>query len=609
MRLRFSSSAFHFLLAALVALLAVVVSYTALGLQFDNNLNDFIFRLAPTHRADCGAALLEFDERTLLAHGGIRGLRRTLAQALDRLAAAPPAVVAIDLTLADQGDPADDAALEAAFARTPRLVLASEMMADGSAWQDPIPRFRSRAAAVGHVHALAGPTDDINRRIALERVAGRTRRWALSLEAFRLSRNEEEIDASPADLMVGATTIVSRWDEGRPMRVRYRPDSSITRLSLDDVIAGRGLETLRGKVVFIGVTAQSGVGDRLFTPLSGGLPTPGVLIHLEAFETIAARDFLYDTPLIWALLAAVAIAAAAAALFAFTQGAASYAGALTLLAFTHLLPWLLFRRGLVLAPFAPLAAAWLGVGASGAFEFFFVRRRLRASEARTARYQQAFHFVAHEMRTPLTAIQGSSELMARYNLPEPKRKELGQMINAESKRLARMITTFLDVEKLSAGQMDLRLVDFELQQLIDTCYQRAMPLAERKQIRVLSDIPEGLSVRADRELLEYAVYNLLTNAIKYSAPESDVIVTAQARDSETRLSVRDHGMGMDATEVKNLFRKFYRTRRAEQSGEVGTGLGLSIVREIVLHHGGRIDVESRPGEGSTFTVVLPATIH
>jgi len=75
------------------------------------------------------------------------------------------------------------------------------------------------------------------------------------------------------------------------------------------------------------------------------------------------------------------------------------------------------------------------------------------------------------------------------------------------------------------------------------------------------------------------------------------------------ISVRDHGMGMDAAEVKNLFRKFYRTRRAEQSGETGTGIGLSIVHQIVDHHGGRIDVESEPGQGSTFTLVLPATIH
>jgi signal transduction histidine kinase len=172
-----------------------------------------------------------------------------------------------------------------------------------------------------------------------------------------------------------------------------------------------------------------------------------------------------------------------------------------------------------------------------------------------------------------------------------------------------MITTFLDVEKLSAGQMELRRSVFPVPELIDMCYQRAMPLAERKQIRVTADAPDALMLDADRELMEYALYNLLTNAIKYSPPESDITVRAWNEAAEVRLSVRDQGMGMDATEVKNLFRKFYRTRSAERSGEVGTGIGLSIVQQIILHHGGRISVESAPGKGSTFTVALPATLH
>ncbi|MGC4055852.1 MAG: ATP-binding protein, partial [Paludibaculum sp.] len=104
-------------------------------------------------------------------------------------------------------------------------------------------------------------------------------------------------------------------------------------------------------------------------------------------------------------------------------------------------------------------------------------------------------------------------------------------------------------------------------------------------------------------------YNLMTNAVKYSAPETDVLVSAVQTSGGISISVRDHGMGMDAGEVKNLFRKFYRTRKAEQSGEIGTGIGLSIVQQIVVLHGGHVEVESAPGAGSTFTVVLPATLH
>lgn len=599
------------LLAAGAAVVALLVSWTALAAQFDNNVYDFIFRMRPTVRADAGAVLLALDERTMQRHGGIGGMRRALTKALEQMAQAPPRVVAVDLTLTDPGDEADDAALQAAFAKTQGLVLGCEMEPDAggcSGWQDPVERFRP-GAALGHVHALAGPNDEINRRVTLERVCGRVRRWALSLEALRLFRHAGVIESSPTDVIVGGLTIQSRWDAGRPLWVRYREATAVTRLSMDEVIAGRGLERLRGKVVFIGVTAQSAVKDRLFTPLSGGLPMPGVEIHLQAFETMAAGDLLYETGPFVPLLLAGLIVALAAVGFTFLRGwlAISSAGVLLLLA--HLAPYVFFTQGLILDAFAPVAASWLGVLSCASFQYFYVRRRLTVSEATTARYQQAFHFVAHEMRTPLTAIQGSSELMTRYNLPELKRKELGQMINSESKRLAKMITTFLDVEKLEAGQLELRRAVFALQEVVDTCYQRAMPLAERKQIRITSEVPDELVVNADRELLEYAIYNLMTNAVKYSAPETDVLVSAVQTQAGVTISVRDHGMGMDAAEVKNLFRKFYRTRKAEQSGEIGTGIGLSIVQQIVVLHGGHVEVESAPGAGSTFTVVLPATLH
>lgn len=586
---------------------AVLASWTALAVQFDNNVYDFLHRMNPAGRRHVEAALVAFDDRTLMDMGGMRNLRPMLARVLDALAAAPPSVVAVDLTLADAGPAEEDAALAASMRRIPKLVLACEMTGDGSAWQDPAPALRG-GAALGHVHALPGPLDDVNRAIALERVVGRERRWALSVEAYRLWSGASQAEESPASVRLDGLEIPSRQDEGRPLLVRYRPSSDVEVVSVRELLNDKSrAAALKGRVAFIGVTALSAVKDRLFTPVSPlnqNRPSPGVEIHLQAFETLASGELMRRESGSMAALLALLTGLLMAAAYAWlrTRWASVAAGAV--LTLVHVMPWAMFKQQVVAAPFGPVAAAWLSFLACASYRFFVVRRQLATSEAKTERYQQAFHFVAHEMRTPLTAIQGSSELISRYNLPEEKRKEIGQMINAESKRLAKMISTFLDVERLNAGQAEMKVGDVAVGELVDACAARARPLADRKRITLTSETSEGLSLRGDRELLEYALYNLITNAIKYSPEGSAVRVAARNDGQRVSLAVSDQGMGMTQDEVKNLFRKFYRTERAQKAGIQGTGIGLSIVGQIVELHKGKVTVESAPDAGSTFTVVL-----
>ncbi len=184
---------------------------------------------------------------------------------------------------------------------------------------------------------------------------------------------------------------------------------------------------------------------------------------------------------------------------------------------------------------------------------------------------------------------------------------MAQMINSESKRLARMIQTFLDVERLSAGQMELKQEHFAVREVVTSCVDRARIIAERKQIVIHEGALDADILTGDRELMEYAVYNLLTNAVKYSPAETEVWVAAEHSAGQVRISVRDQGIGLDEKEIRNVFKKFYRTKKAEASGEAGTGIGLSIVEQIVTEHGGRMEVTSQPGRGSTFTMILPVS--
>ncbi len=609
--MKLSDTAAAWLLALVCAILCALLAWTPLAARFDNAVFDWFERIHPAGQRSPSAVIAAIDDRTLMETGGDRALRRTLIRLLDRLAATPPAVLALDITLADPGDTAEDAALAAAMARIPKLALAAEMLPDGSGWQMPIPAFATHAAAVGHVHALAGPFDDVNRRIPLERVSARQRLWALSLEALRLQTNAPAPVSSPTDVSVGAFTFQSRWDQGRPFRIRYRPPGDMETVSVRDLLSGAAdPAVLKGKVVFVGVTSLSAIRDRLFTPVALDRPMAGVEIHAQAFETLAAGPLpggtLHEASLIWTVLLAFAFALLMATAFVWLQGRISLVAGFLVLALAQFTPYLFFRQDWIMPAFAPVSASAAAFIVCGAWRFLIVRKQLASAESAKSRYQQAFHFVAHEMRTPLTAIQGSSELISRYNLPEEKRKQIGQMINAESKRLARMITTFLDVERLNAGQAEMTTTDVDTGDLIGACVARASGLADAKAIRIEWDGAPGLTIRGDSELLGYAIYNLLTNAIKYSPRDSRVRIAAAHDGRGVLISVSDQGIGMTKDEVKRLFQKFYRTERAEKSGIQGTGIGLSIVKEIVTLHGGSITVESAPEQGSTFTVILPA---
>ncbi len=356
--------------------------------------------------------------------------------------------------------------------------------------------------------------------------------------------------------------------------------------------------------MFLGITSITASYDRVATPY-GHERIPGVEVHAQLFETLERGQFLTDASPSSVLGFCVLTVILAGLIFALLNGSPAYLAAGALLIAAHASLFLFFRQGVVFPYFAPLASAWLASVAAASYQHFIVRRQLHKSESDRKRYQQAIHFVTHEMRTPLTAIQGSSELMGRYTLTEEKRKQIADMINQESKRLARIIQTFLDVERLSDGQMELKREPFSAREIVETCIQRARPLAERKNIRIQTNVLEG-ELQGDRELMEYAIYNLLTNAVKYSNADTEIKVWCLPQGDQLRLSVKDQGIGMDAKELRQIFQKFYRTRRAEASGEAGSGIGLSIVEQIVHHHGGKMEVTSEPGKGSCFTVVLQA---
>ena len=595
----------------LAVCLATVLDDLSFGQEFDKYAYDFLFRLEQPKPWEPGSIILAISEKTLEHYSGPNGIRDAMADGLEKIAPARPAAVAVDVILAEAGSPESDRNLEHAFALTHNLILASYVTRAGT-WDEPIGRFRKYAVAVGQVHAEFDPYDAVSRELPLAKVAGRDRRWALGFDAFLAARSLRVDEESPNGIVAGPVRIPTMEGEEHAIRIRYPPEAmggipqvSVAELDLNPKLALR----FAGKAVFVGETVPA--RDSWMTPYSFSKFTPGIEINADLYETLARQAFLVDASQLLVLAVSFALAFGASLVFALSSVRLSNTLAVGVVAASQAIPAIAFARSVVWPWLPGTMASVLAVAAAATWRHLIVRRDLTRAERQRTRYQQAMQFVTHEMRTPLTAIQGSSELIGRYaSMPEAKRKQMADLINSESKRLARMIETFLSVERLSAGQMELKQERFPLSELVERCSDRARPFADRKQIEidVESLPPDDLS--GDRELMEYAVYNLLTNAVKYSPPQTRVRVFGEderggaVRSGMVRLCVEDQGIGMDKKEVSRIFEKFYRTRRAEQSGEAGTGIGLSIVEQIVTQHGGSIQVESEPGKGSRFTLIL-----
>jgi signal transduction histidine kinase/CHASE2 domain-containing sensor protein len=214
--------------------------------------------------------------------------------------------------------------------------------------------------------------------------------------------------------------------------------------------------------------------------------------------------------------------------------------------------------------------------------------------------------VSHEMRTPLTAIQGMTELLAAYDVEPLRRRELNLAINDEVKRLTGMITGYLDITRLESGATAIRLSPVRAGSILERILILLEPIAAQRHIRLVSNIADDLPpFLADPDLLSRAAENLVSNAIKYSPDATCVAISARVDDEYVAIEVADHGYGIPEADLERVFEKFYRVPRVQDADVPGTGLGLALVREIAELHHGSVSVRSEVNQGSTFTLRIP----
>jgi signal transduction histidine kinase len=240
-----------------------------------------------------------------------------------------------------------------------------------------------------------------------------------------------------------------------------------------------------------------------------------------------------------------------------------------------------------------------------------IQDKSRQLEEASQHKSQFLANMSHELRTPLNAILGYTELMADGAYGEPSEKMLGilKRLEANGKHLLGLINDVLDLSKIEAGQLVLELSDYCIQDIAQTVRSTLEPLAADKKLAFKVELAPNLpSGQGDGRRLTQVLINLVGNAIKFT-DAGEVSIKAEAHNGSFHVSVRDTGPGISAADQAKLFQEFQQADNAITKKKGGTGLGLAISKRIVEMHGGRIWVESRPGQGSTFTFTLPVIVE
>jgi len=240
----------------------------------------------------------------------------------------------------------------------------------------------------------------------------------------------------------------------------------------------------------------------------------------------------------------------------------------------------------------------------------FLMGRDISREAETTRLKTEFvHNISHELKTPLTLIRLYGETLQRKeNLTEEQRRESYEIITKESERLSHLINNVLDFSRIDMGRKEFTFTKGSLSRVVQETLDSYRYHLEKKGFEVREEIAPGLpEMNFDREAVASALINLLSNAMKFSPEHKEITVKLFRRNGLAVIQVADKGIGISKEDLAGIFKRFFRARSGVVSETKGSGLGLTLVKHTAEAHGGSVEVESEPGKGSVFSIILPVS--
>lgn len=218
--------------------------------------------------------------------------------------------------------------------------------------------------------------------------------------------------------------------------------------------------------------------------------------------------------------------------------------------------------------------------------------------------------VSHELRTPLTSIRMFTETLAIRRGDKATEDRCIEALTKESTRLQHLIDRLLDWGRMESGRRVYQLVEHAPRDIIEEAVSAFEPTRERRHVELDLDVPVGLPlVLCDQAAMVDSLVNLLSNAYKYGGQPRRIEISARTRDKTLEITVRDNGKGIARNEHKRIFEKFYRIDDLLSRQQEGSGLGLAIVQHVMKAHRGKVEVDSAPGKGSAFTLMLPLDVR